>query len=441
MPPGQTQPVRAAAAQLIAELLRHKGSLASLLPQYQQRVPERDKGLLQELCYGSLRWQPRLNAYLRELVSKPLKAKDADIRALLLLGLYQLTDTRIPDHAAIGATVEAAKTLKKPWASGLVNGVLRRFQREREALDAKLAENPEFVTAHPQWLIERLKSAWPAAFERIIEANNSHPPLTLRLNTRRVSRQDYIAQLAELGITARPTPFSPQGLVLEQAVDLQALPLFAEGGISVQDEAAQLSAGLLDLAPGQRVLDACSAPGGKTGHILETRPDLAQLVALDLEERRLKRVRENLARLGVEAQVVCGDAGQPDSWWDGQPFERILLDAPCSATGIIRRQPDIKLLRGPADITKLAGLQARLLDALWPLLAPGGKLLYASCSVMPEENSGQIRAFLARHPDAVEEPIAADWGLAQDCGRQLLPSETGQDGFYYARLSKVGPFK
>mgnify|MGYP005851529393 CR=1 FL=1 len=437
--PGQTQPVRATAARLIAELLRHKGSLASLLPHYQQRVPERDRGLLQELCYGSLRWQPRLEAYLGQLVTKPLKAKDADIQALLLLGLYQLTDTRIPDHAAIGATVEAAKTLKKPWASGLINGVLRRFQREHETLDTQLVLNPEFVTAHPQWLIERLKSAWPEAFERIIEGNNSHPPLTLRLNLERASRADYIAQLGELGIMARPTPFSPQGLILEEATDLQALPLFAEGGVSVQDEAAQLSAGLLELAPGQRVLDACSAPGGKTGHILETQPNLAQLVALDLEERRLKRVRENLARLGVEAQVVCGDAGQPDSWWNGQPFDRILLDAPCSATGIIRRQPDIKLLRGPADIAKLVRLQARLLDALWPLLAPGGKLLYASCSIMPEENSQQVQAFLARHPDAVEEPITADWGQAQNCGRQLLPNKQGHDGFYYARLRKVGP--
>ena len=438
MPPSQPTPVRAAAAQLIAELLRHKGSLASLLSQYQQRVPERDKGLLQELCYGSLRWQPRLNAYLGQLVTKPLKAKDADIQALLLLGLYQLTDTRIPDHAAIGTTVEAAKTLKKPWASGLINGVLRRFQREREALDAKLTGDPEFVTAHPQWLIDRLKSAWPEAFERIIEGNNSHPPLTLRLNLERASRADYSAQLGKLGIRARPTPFSSQGLILEQAADLQTLPLFAEGGVSVQDEAAQLSAGLLELAPGQRVLDACSAPGGKTGHILETQPGLTQLVALDLEERRLNRVRENLARLGVEAQVVCGDAGQPGTWWDGQPFERILLDAPCSATGIIRRQPDIKLLRGPTDITKLTDLQARLLDALWPLLAPGGKLLYASCSVMPEENSWQIQAFLARHADAVEEPISAEWGQTQDCGRQLLPSKEGHDGFYYARLSKTG---
>lgn len=436
MPP--PQPVRAAAAQLIAELLRHKGSLASLLPQYQQRVPERDKGLLQELCYGSLRWQPRLDAYLGQLVTKPLKAKDGDIQALLLLGLYQLTDTRIPDHAAIGATVEAAKTLKKPWASGLINGVLRRFQREREALEAKLATDARFVTAHPQWLIDCLKNAWPESFAQVIEGNNSHPPLTLRLNLKRASRQDYIAQLANLGLTARPTPFSPQGLILEQTPDLQTLPLFAEGGISVQDEAAQLSAGLLDLAPGQRVLDACAAPGGKTGHILETQPDLAQLVALDLEERRLKRVRENLARLGLEAQVVCGDAGQPQAWWDGEPFDRILLDAPCSATGIIRRQPDIKLLRGPADITKLARLQARLLDALWPLLAPGGKLLYASCSVMPEENSQQIQAFLARHSDAQEEPITADWGQAQDCGRQLLPSKEGHDGFYYARLRKTG---
>lgn len=428
--------VRTAAARLLADLLRQKGSLSSLMPTYQEKVPERDRPLLQELCYGSLRWYPRLDAYLSKLLDKPLKAKDGDIQALLLLGLYQLTHTRIPDHAAIGATVECARELKKPWATRLLNGVLRRFQRERESLDAQLANRTEFVSAHPHWLLKRLKKAWPEQVDSIIQANNGHPPLTLRLNPAHQSREAYLARLAELEIDASPCAFSAVGITLHTPCDVRQLPLFAEGGVSVQDEAAQLSAPLLNLAPGQRVLDACSAPGGKTGHILEAEPQLAEVVALDSEARRLERVRENLARLGREATVICGDAGRPADWWDGTPFDRILLDAPCSATGIIRRQPDIKLLRNPAEITKLAQLQGRLLDALWPLLAPGGQLLYATCSVMPEENTEVVAAFVGRQSDARCPPLEADWGLEQPCGRQLLPAETGHDGFYYARLTK-----
>lgn len=428
--------VRTAAARLLADLLRQKGSLSSLMPGYQEKVPERDRPLLQELCYGSLRWYPRLDAYLGKLLDKPLKGKDGDIQALLLLGLYQLTHTRIPDHAAIGATVECARELKKPWATRLINGVLRRFQRERESLDAQLANRTEFVSAHPHWLLQRLKKAWPEQLDSILQANNGHPPLTLRLNPAHQSREDYLARLAEFDIEAGPCAFSPVGITLHSPCDVRQLPLFAEGGISVQDEAAQLSAPPLNLERGQRVLDACSAPGGKTGHILETEPQLSEVVALDSEARRLERVRENLARLGREATVLCGDAGQPDVWWDGQPFDRILLDAPCSATGIIRRQPDIKLLRNPAEITKLAQLQGRLLDALWPLLAPGGQLLYATCSVMPEENTEVISAFIERQGDASCPSLDAAWGIEQPCGRQLLPSETGHDGFYYARLIK-----
>jgi len=264
--------VRTAAAKLIAELLRQQGSLASLMPDYQTRIPERDGPLLQELCYGTLRWHPQLNAYLGQLLDKPLKPKDSDIQALLLLGLYQLLYTRIPDHAALGATVECARDLKKPWATRLINGVLRRFQREREALETKLAGNREFVTAHPAWLLKRLRAAWPEDLEAVIAANNSHPPLTLRLNTERESRADYLARLLALDIDASATPYSPYGITVHSPCNVAELPLFAEGGVSVQDEAAQLSGPLLNLAPGQRVLDACCAPGGKTGHILELEP-------------------------------------------------------------------------------------------------------------------------------------------------------------------------
>lgn len=428
--------VRTAAAQVIGQILRQQGSLSSALPAIQPKVSESERALLQELCFGTLRWQPQLDAYLGKLLDKPLRGKDSDIQALLLLGLYQLLYTRIPDHAAIGETVEVARGLKKPWATKLINGVLRRFQRERRMLEVQLQADPVFTSSHPQWLLQRIRQAWPEQAEAIIAANNAHPPFTLRLNSRHQDRQAYLAALAQLDIDAQQTPFSPDGLTLAQARDPSSLPLFAEGGISVQDEAAQLCADLLELVPGQHVLDACSAPGGKTGHMLERQPDL-RVVALDNDERRLLRVRENLARLNVSANILCGDASNAAQWWDGESFDRILLDAPCSATGIIRRHPDIKVLRTAVDIDRLASLQGAILDSLWPLLKPGGVLLYATCSIMPEENTQVVEAFLARQAQAACDLLAADWGIAQPCGRQLLPAETGHDGFYYARLRKA----
>lgn len=426
---------RTAAAQVIGQILRQQGSLSSLLPLALPKVAENERPFLQELCFGTLRWQPQLDAYLQHLLDKPLRGKDSDIQALLLLGLYQLVHLRVPDHAAIGETVEAARPLKKPWATKLVNGVLRRFQRERDKLEHQLQDNPAFTTSHPVWLLDRLRAAWPTAIEQIITANNAHPPFTLRLNIRHEPRATYLADLASSGFMAQPTPFSPVGFTLQQACDPRQLPLFEAGTLSVQDEAAQLSAGLLQLEAGQRILDACSAPGGKTGHILESADGL-QVVALDADERRLSRVRENLARLHVDAQILCGDASQPGDWWDGQRFDRILLDAPCSATGIIRRHPDIKVLRSAADVTKLAQLQGKLLDSLWPLLKPGGILLYATCSIMPEENSQVVEAFLARQPAATCDQLDVPWGVSQPCGQQLLPRADGHDGFYYARLRK-----
>lgn len=428
--------VRAAAAQVLAQILRGQGSLSSLLPAIQHQVTEQDRPLLQELCFGTCRYHPQLSAYVECLVDKPLRAKDSDIQALLLLGLYQLLHTRIPDHAALGETVEVTRYLKKPWATNLVNGVLRQFQRDKSKLDDLVSQNQAFQNNHPAWLEGMLRKAWPAQLDSIITANNSHPPFTLRLNTRRSARAEYLALLAELEISARPTESSPYGITLEQACDPRKLPLFAEGVISVQDEAAQLSGDLLQLLPNLRVLDACCAPGGKTGHLLEIESSL-QVTALDADERRLGRVRENLARLGVIADIRCGDGTQPNTWWDGQLYDRILLDAPCSATGIIRRHPDIKVLRTHEEISKLAELQTQLLTSLWPLLAPGGILLYVTCSVMPRENAQVIEAFLKRHPQAVCDSLEVDWGIAQTYGRQLLPQVDGHDGFYYARLCKA----
>lgn len=427
--------VRAAAAQVISQILGAKGSLSSLLPTISTKIADNDRALLQELCFGTCRFYPQLHAYTECLLDKPLRAKDADVQALLLLGLYQLLHTRIPDHAAIGETVEVTRDIKKPWATKLVNGVLRSFQRDKHKIDDLLAENRAFSSNHPAWMEAMISKCWPEQFDALIAANNQHPPFSLRLNIHKIARDNYLQLLRDMGISASPTPFSPYGITLEQACDPRKLPHFAEGWLSVQDEAAQLSADLLELSANMRVLDACSAPGGKTGHLLEVAPTL-KVTALDADERRLGRVRENLARLDVNAHVICGDGTLPADWWDGEPYDRILLDAPCSATGIIRRHPDIKVLRTPEELDKLGELQQQLLKNLWPLLKPGGVLLYATCSIMPKENTRVIEAFLARQKDASCDQLEAEWGLAQPCGRQLLPQLDGHDGFYYARLRK-----
>jgi len=428
---------RLAAARALAAVLSGKASLNSSLPAQLDKVDERDRGLTQDLAFGTARWQPRLDLLAAQLLQKPFKAADADVQALLLVGLYQLFYTRIPAHAAIGETVGCADKLKKPWAKGLLNAVLRRAQREGEELLAGMERDPVVRTAHPRWLQKALKAFWPEQWEAICAANNAHPPMILRVNRRHHSRDAYLALLAEAGIGASACQYSRDGIVLAEACDVRGLPGFAEGWVSVQDEAAQLSAALLELAPGQRVLDACCAPGGKTCHLLEAEAGLAQRVAIDLEAKRLIRVRENLDRLKLDAELIACDARDTASWWDGKPFQRILLDAPCSATGVIRRHPDIKLTRQADDIPALAALQGELLDALWPTLEVGGMLLYATCSSLPTENTEVIDAFLARTPGARELDLATEAGLRQPHGRQLLAQEGGHDGFYYAKLIKI----
>ncbi|CAI3790792.1 Ribosomal RNA small subunit methyltransferase B [Pseudomonas sp. MM221] len=428
---------RLAAARALAAVLSGKASLNSSLPAQLDKVDERDRGLTQDLAFGTARWQPRLDLLAAQLLQKPFKAADADVQALLLVGLYQLFYTRIPAHAAIGETVGCADKLKKPWAKGLLNAVLRRAQREGEDLLTGMERDPVVRTAHPRWLQKALKAFWPEQWEAICAANNAHPPMILRVNRRHHSRDAYLALLAEAGIGASACQYSRDGIVLAEACDVRGLPGFAEGWVSVQDEAAQLSADLLELAPGQRVLDACCAPGGKTCHLLEAEAGLAQMVAIDLEAKRLTRVRENLDRLKLDAELIACDARDTASWWDGKPFQRILLDAPCSATGVIRRHPDIKLTRQADDIPALATLQGELLDALWPTLEVGGMLLYATCSSLPTENTEVIGAFLARTPGARELDLATEAGLRQPHGRQLLAQEGGHDGFYYAKLIKI----
>ncbi|HFL2185375.1 TPA: 16S rRNA (cytosine(967)-C(5))-methyltransferase RsmB [Pseudomonas putida] len=428
---------RLAAARALTAVLSGKASLNSSLPAQLDKVDERDRGLTQDLAFGTARWQPRLDLLAAQLLQKPFKAADADVQALLLVGLYQLFYTRIPAHAAIGETVGCADKLKKPWAKGLLNAVLRRAQREGEELLAGMERDPVVRTAHPRWLQKALKAFWPEQWEAICAANNAHPPMILRVNRRHHSRDAYLALLAEAGIGASACQYSRDGIVLAEACDVRGLPGFAEGWVSVQDEAAQLSADLLELAPGQRVLDACCAPGGKTCHLLEAEAGLAQMVAIDLEAKRLTRVRENLDRLQLDAELIACDARDTASWWDGKPFQRILLDAPCSATGVIRRHPDIKLTRQADDIPALATLQGELLDALWPTLEVGGMLLYATCSSLPTENTEVVGAFLARTPGARELDLATEAGLRQPHGRQLLAQEGGHDGFYYAKLIKI----
>ena len=424
---------RAAAAQALAAVV-DGAPLEHALARVEPGVRERDRALLRELCYGGLRWHVQLAALIAPLLQKPLKAKDRDIEQLLIVGAYQLLHTRIPPHAAINSAVEASRHLRKNWAASIINAVLRRLQRESEHLLTGLTQAQR--DAHPQWLWETIQAAWPAQAEHVFAADNGYPPLCLRVNRLRGERDTYLQKLGAAGIAAAPCALSAAGIRLDQACAVDALPGFADGDVSVQDEAAQLAAALLDVRPGQRVLDACCAPGGKTAHILETQPD-ARMVALDVSAERLRRVTDNLERLHLRADVIAGDALTPQTWWDGAPFERILLDAPCSGTGVIRRHPDIKLLRTAADIRQFAELQGRLLAALWPLLAPGGLLLYATCSAMPAENTDVITAFCAAQADAQPQPLAVNWGLEQPAGRQLLPTPTGSDGFFYALLRKA----
>ncbi len=427
--------VRGIAAQTLGQVLGGGRSLATALPPALSRTPPRDHGLLQELCYGVCRWHPQLQALLDHLLIRPLAGAEHMVRALLLTGLYQLWHLRIPEHAAVAETAAAARQLQKPWAVGLINAVLRTALRRQSELTATLATDPQAATAHPYWLLEQLRQDWPDHWPALIAANNARPPLALRINQQRLDREHYQSWLAQTGRLAAAVPEVPTALILDEPTEVTTLPGFADGWLSVQDAAAQLAAPLLELQAGHRVLDACAAPGGKTGHLLELEPKL-DLIALDRDAGRLEQARDNLRRLQLTARLVAGDACRPADWWDGLPYDRILVDAPCSATGVIRRHPDIKLRRRDRDIAGLAAQQLAILASLWPLLRPGGRLLYATCSVLRRENEGVIAAFLESHPDARERPILATWGHALPHGRQLLPGEANMDGFYYADLCK-----
>ena len=426
--------VRAAAARVLAATIDAGRSLGESLPAELAHCPPRHRPLLQQLCYGSLRSYHRLQAMLATRLRKPLRGKDADISALLLCGLYQLLEMRTADHVAISNSVEACRKLGKPWATGLVNAVLRGCAGNRAGLEQNLTEAQRH--SHPEWLYRQLVDTWGPAAEQLLAANNSQPPMCLRVNLRRNSRADYLRLLQDQGIAARPTSWSSAGLVLEAPMEVSRLPGFAEGLASVQDEAAQLAAPLLGTRPGERVLDACSAPGGKACQLLETQPDLEELVAWDVDPARLQRVRDNLQRLQLGAELEQVDACAPPGHYGAGSFDRILLDAPCSGSGVIRRHPDIKVLRRADDIGACAATQLQMLQALWPLLRPGGNLLYVSCSVLSPENDGVVAAFVEQTAGAEVQMPALDWGVATGSGRQTLPSVDGSDGLYFSLLKK-----
>lgn len=423
----QTADIRLVCLQLMQELQTRGGSLTRLLPGAQARVAESEQAQLQAWSYGFARWSGELSGLVDQLLDKPLKAKDLDIYLLMQLGIFQLRHTPIASHAAVNETVKVIKRLKKPWAKGLVNAVLRNYQRQQSTLEAALSDSER--CSHPQWLLEKFQHDWPSQWQDICKANNIQGPMTLRINRNHSNVADYLQQLADSDVKAQTIDGVDDALMLQSPVSVGALPGFEQGHVSVQDAAAQLAGvQLMKHVPGQgRLLDACAAPGGKTAYALEQQ-HFSSVTAIDHDADRLQRVAETLARMNMQdqAQLIAADATDLDAWWDGKMFDAILLDAPCSGTGVIRRHPDIKLLRRESDVEVLVSLQAALLDALWTTLVSEGVLLYATCSILKDENEHQVERFLARTPDAE---------LAHDM-RQILPGEQGMDGFFFVPIKK-----
>jgi 16S rRNA (cytosine967-C5)-methyltransferase len=430
--------LRASAARLVSLTVDRGRSLDDLLSADTDEGSAR--GLKRSLCYGTLRWHYRLIEILRLLCERPPEGIAPELRALLEVGLFQLLSGEVAEHAAVAETVGAAKAMGQARAAGFVNAVLRRFQREREAVLAAVDRDLAVRTAHPRWFVEALGRECPEAREAILEANNAHPPMWLRVNRMRAGVEACAAELESSGWTVQRHPYAPDALRIDPPADVRSVPGFGEGRVSVQDAAAQLAIEVLAPLPGELILDACAAPGGKTCHLLERLGGQAEVTALDLSRPRLERVRDNLRRLGLEARVEAGDVAEASRWWDGRPFDRILLDVPCSATGVIRRHPDIKVLRRARDIPALARRQREMLRAAWPLLRPGGSLLYTTCSALRAENEDAVAAFLAGVSDARD-------GTSQRCagwpprpggpGYRVQAGEADMDGFYYACLVKV----
>ena len=424
---------RLIAAKVLTSVIRDGQSLTAALNNTLGVVEsDKDRAFIQALCYGVCRNFHRLDYILSQMLDKPLK--DLDVKALALIGLYQLKFMRVKSHAAVSETVLAAR--KKPWAKALINALLRSYLRGQEGFEQKADNVKSALVSHPDWLIQQIEQDWPIQAQQIFQQNNEQPPMALRVNLANISQYQYLQKLRDQGIEAEAVSFCRSAILLNKPAAVDILPGFNEGWVSVQDTAAQLAAELLDVQIGHRVLDVCAAPGGKAAHILEHQPKVRELVAVDIDKLRLLRVNDNLQRLKLSAKLIVGDASKPEDWWDGQLFDRILLDVPCSALGVIRRHPDIKLLRRAEDINTLQVLQKRIMTAVWSLLAPGGIMLYATCSILKQENERQIETFLATNANATEVPINADWGLVRPYGRQILTGESVMDGFYYALIRK-----
>jgi 16S rRNA (cytosine967-C5)-methyltransferase len=416
---------RTSAAKILQSVIYQGESLSSALL-------EAEDSLVRDLCYGSLRWHEPLSALLNELLTKKLRKKDKDVECLIRVGLYQIIYQKTPDHAAVGETVSALKGLKKPWAKNLVNAVLRNYLRGQEKLQRIIHEQEPAKFSFPQWLIDEIRQAWPDNWQTILFESNQRAPMTLRVNLSIQSRDDYLKKLQAAGIEAKIIDGVETAIRLKKPCNVYDLPGFEMGEASVQDGAAQLASILLDCKEGMTVLDACAAPGGKTGHILESAKSL-EVIAVDSSLSRLERVTQNLQRLKLKAKVVASDALETDNYAKDKQFDRILLDAPCSATGVIRRHPDIKVLRRKSDIKELQQLQKEMIDTLWRKLKPGGILVYATCSILPQENEQQVASFLQNHKDAKALPVES----SQEYGQQIFPGENSLDGFYLAKLQKL----
>ena len=432
--------LRATAALVVDAVISSGRSLDRALAEFETDVVERDRSLLRLLSYGSLRYHWHLQAWIDALLSRPLKARDSCINELIAIGLYQLSDTRIPDHAVVSETVEAARELRRPKLAPLVNAILRRFLRDQ--LSTQTPSNDEALYDHPQWLVDALQKDWPDDWKSMLDANNDRAAMWLRTNPRHGTAADYVARLKEVDIDAELLAAAPQAVRLVEPQAVEVLPGFAEGHVSVQDAAAQLAAPWLLNGVDGRILDACAAPGGKSGHLLEVAAERIELTCIDNDAQRLSAVADNLDRLGLSATLLCGDASNPGEWWDDAPYDGILLDAPCSASGVIRRHPDIKHLRRAADIAALGDVQTNMLTALWPLLKPGGRLLYVTCSVLEAENDAIATRFLQANNDAQEVDVLQNNNIRdlmrdKACGQQVLPGTAGLDGFYFACVAKV----
>lgn len=436
--------MRAEAAKAVDAVVNQGRSLDAVLGELEQTVSADGRPLVKMLCYGTLRWHFRLRADLKKLMDRPLKARDSVIESLLAVGLFQLSDTRVPDHAAVSMTVEAARLLRRPKFAGLINAVLRNYRRQD--LASLEASDPEARFNHPAWFIERLREDWPDDWQAILAANNERAPMWLRVNLQRATVADYLGRLGqdkgEDEVDHALLSGCAQAIRLARPRPVTELPGFAEGDVSVQDAAAQLAAPWLLMHGGTRILDACAAPGGKTGHLLELAGRGGRITAIDRDPARIESIHDNLLRLKLDATVLCADASNPKEWWDGKPFDRILVDAPCSASGVIRRHPDIKLLRRADDIAAMAAQQRAMLEALWPLLATNGRLLYVTCSVLAVENDALVDAFLAAHSDAREDRMLPNYNIhdlmvEKSRGFQVLPGKAGLDGFYFACLERA----